>query len=210
MNDANREEVLAQARAVIRHDAAAAEGVAAQLGDSFIEAAERLLACRGKVFVTGMGTSGATAERMAHLFSCAGTPAMFIHAADGLHGGLGAVTAQDALVALSRGGASDELNEFVRRAKARGAAIIAITSTPASQLGQLADIVLEIHSPIAAEPGGRLAMGSTVAAAVLGDALAIVLMNRRGYDWQSFEFTHPAGAVGKRAAQAAGAEGQEI
>jgi arabinose-5-phosphate isomerase len=200
MNDEARQGMLAQARAVIKHDAAAAEGIASQLGESFVAAAERLLQCSGKVFITGMGTSGATAERMAHLFSCTGTPSMFIHAADGLHGGLGAITSQDALIALSKGGESDELNEFVRRAKARGAAIIAITAAPESQLGRLAEVVLEIHSPLDAEPGGRLAMGSSLAASVLGDALAIVLMNLRGYDWQSFEFTHPAGAVGKRAA----------
>jgi arabinose-5-phosphate isomerase len=184
-------------RSIIRRDAAALASVEAGLGDGFVQAIQLLMAIQGKVLVAGMGTSGATARRIAHLLSCSGTPAMFIHPGDGLHGGLGAVSGSDLVVAISKGGESDELNEFCRRARARGARIVVMTAVVDSPLAGLGDCVLPVITPPETDLGEMMAMGSALAACAVGDALAAVLMERRGYDWQAFEETHPGGAVGK-------------
>ena len=189
--------ILAKAAQTIRMDAAAVLAVAEGLDASFCQVLDLLQRCTGKVLVTGMGTSGASARRIAHLLSCGGTPALFVNAADGLHGGLGAVSEQDVVIAASKGGESDELNEFCRRARARGARLVAMTATSSSTLARLADIVLIVQTPSEADPGEMMAMGSALAVCALGDALAITLMELRGYSWEAFEFTHPGGAVGK-------------
>lgn len=193
----DRSEIIELARDVVRKDAAAVLAAATALDDGFLATVQLLLACSGKVLVTGMGTSGSTAQRIAHLLSVSGTPALFTHAADGLHGGLGAVTANDVIVTISKGGESDELNEFARRAKERGAPIVAMTADRDSTLAKLADAVVVIETPPDTDPGGMIAMGSALAACAVGDTLVVVLMALRQYPWQSFEFTHPGGAVGK-------------
>jgi arabinose-5-phosphate isomerase len=190
-------EMLALGRSVIRDDIRAVSSVEAALDDAFVDVVRMLEACRGKVLVTGMGTSGATARRIAHLLSCGGTPSMFVHAADGLHGGLGAVDGDDIVIAISKGGESDELNEFCRLAAERGAGVIAMTAVVDSTLAAGSDLVLPVVTPEDADPGRMMAMGSALAACAVGDALAITLMRRRGYAWQDFERTHPGGAVGK-------------
>lgn len=187
----------ALARETIRQDAAAVLAAEAAIDDGFMRAVGLLLACAGKVLVTGMGTSGATARRIAHLLSVGGTPALFLHPADGLHGGLGAVTAADVVVAISKGGESAELNGFVERAKGRGAPIVAMTAEPGSALATLADATILVRTPVEADPGGMIAMGSALANCAVGDALVVVLMQLRDYPWRAFEFTHPGGAVGR-------------
>jgi len=184
-------------REVIAADARAVAEAGRNLGSAFVDAVALLSQCQGKVLVTGLGTSGATARRIAHLLSVAGTPALFIHPADGLHGGLGGVGAQDVLIAISKGGESDELNEFVRRAKQRGARTVSMTGRPVSPLALLCDVALRIVVPDDVDPGGMIATASSLAASAVGDALAIATMRARGYSWQSFELTHPGGAVGK-------------
>lgn len=192
-----RGEIIALAREVVRQDAAAVAAAEAALDDGFLATVQLLLACRGKTLVTGMGTSGATARRIAHLLAVGGTPALFVHAADGLHGGLGAVTADDVLIAISKGGESDELNEYVRRAKERGASVVAMTAESSSALAAMADAILLVQTPAESDFGGKIAMGSALANCAVGDALVAVLMTRRGYSWGDFDFTHPGGAVGK-------------
>lgn len=189
--------ILDLARDVLRQDAAAVAAAASALDGGFLAAVRLLLACEGKALVAGMGMSGATARRIAHLLSVGGTPALFVHAADGLHGGLGAVAAGDVVVAVSKGGESDELNEYARRAKERGAALVAMTAAPASTLGELADAVLLVPARPEADFGGRIAMGSALADCAVGDALGAVLMTVRQYPSQSFDAIHPGGAVGK-------------
>jgi len=196
-------EAVALARETVRQDAAAVLAAVDAVGDGFERAVDLLLACRGKAVVTGMGTSGATAQRIAHLLSVGGTPAFFAHPADGLHGGLGAVTEQDVLLAISKGGESAELNEYVRRAKGRGAQAIAMTAEGASTLASLADATIMVRTPVEADPGGMIAMGSALANCAVGDALVVVLMTLRRYPWQTFEFTHPGGAVGRAIAERA-------
>lgn len=192
------EAALALARQTVERDAAAVAAVLPQLGESFLAALRLLLACKGKVLVTGMGTSGATARRIAHLLSVGGTPAVFVHAADGLHGGLGAVTESDCVVAISKGGESDELNEYVRRVRDRRARVLTLTATPDSTLAQLGDVRLVIETPTGVDPGEMIAMGSALAMCSVGDALTVALMEIRRYPWEAFMHTHPGGAVGHR------------
>lgn len=188
--------ILELARRTIRRDAAAISGLEPQLDESFARTAQLLLDCTGKVLVTGLGTSGATARRVAHLLSVGGTPSLFIHAADALHGTLGAVTAGDCVIAISKGGESDELNDFVRRAHERGARIVSMTAAPESTLGRLSDQCLVVTTPDESDPGNMIAMGSALAACAMGDALAVSLMDARGYSWTDFMHSHPGGAVG--------------
>ena len=189
--------ILEAARETIRVEAWGVKELAEQIDDGFAEAVRIIYGCRGKVFVTGAGTSGAIARRMAHLFSVCGTPSMFIQAADALHGTMGAMSRGDVLIAISRGGGSAEINELTRRAQDRGASVIALTAAPDSELGRAADVVAHVDSPPGVDPGEVIAMGSTLVAAVWGDAVAVVLMRLRGYGWDSVLHSHPSGAVGQ-------------
>jgi D-arabinose 5-phosphate isomerase GutQ len=188
--------LLDAARLVVRNEGAAVIAVAEQLDDTFIEVVDLLEHCQGKVFVTGSGTSGAVARRMAHLLAVCGTPSTFIHPMDALHGTMGALAPGDILISISRGGESSEINDFSTRAQRRSVKVVAITADPASTLGALADVTVTLTTAGDGDPGGVIAMGSTLVTAVWGDALANVLMRRRGYGWDQVLETHPAGAVG--------------
>jgi len=190
------------ARRAVALDARAVQAVAEQIDDSFLRAALLVRGCKGKVLVAGMGTSGATARRLAHLLSCAGTPSLFIHAADALHGTLGAVASTDIVIVISKGGESDELNEFVRRARVCGAKTVALTSAAKSSLARQSDLKIVTVFPEDADPGGVMAMGSSLGFSAVGDALVVSLMTLRGYgrSLRRLLFLHPGGAVGKRAA----------
>lgn len=191
---------LEAARDLIRREGAGVSSVADQLDETFLQVVDLLLHCRGKVFVTGSGTSGAVARRMAHLLAVCSTPAVFLPAMDALHGTMGAVVEGDVLITISRGGESDELNQLSQRVQARGVPVVALTAQPDSTLGRLADITVVVDGGSDVDPGGVVAMGSTLVASVWGDALAYVLMRLRDYSWDQVLFTHPAGAVGRLSA----------
>lgn len=192
-----KEELLALAQSVIIRDAEAVSSLSSQIGSSFWDAMQMLLNTRGKVFVSGSGTSGATAKRIAHLLSVGGTPSLFLHPTDSLHGSLGAVVQGDTIIAISKGGETDELNDFVRRCKARGAQTICITGDSLGTLARLSEVVLLIRVSTEADPSGMIAMGSALAACAIGDALVVTLMEARAYSWEKFAEIHPGGAVGK-------------
>lgn len=189
--------MLDAARTTIRDEAAAVAAVADQLDESFLVVLEQLLACTGKVFIAGSGTSGTIARRMAHLLSVCGTPAAFLHPMDALHGTMGVLAEGDILVTLSKGGESTEINDLIELAHRRGVRVIAITSNADSTMAQCADTVVTLHNRDGADPGDVIAMGSTLVTAVWGDALAVLLMRQRGYTWHQMLETHPGGAVGK-------------
>jgi arabinose-5-phosphate isomerase len=191
------EQILQDAREMIRREGAATAGVAEQLDTSFVAAVSLLLGCAGKVLVAGSGTSGAVARRMAHLLSVCGTPSLFLHPMDALHGSLGALSDTDVVVVISKDGGSTEVNDFARRAQERGARVLSLTAREDSALGRLADVSVQIVAASDADPGGVIAMGTSLAVSVWGDALAVTLMRLRGYSWADVLFTHPAGAVGQ-------------
>jgi D-arabinose 5-phosphate isomerase GutQ len=188
---------LDAARDLVRREGRGVMEVADHLDDTFLAAIDLLTACTGKVFVTGSGTSGAIARRMAHLLAVCGTPSVFLPAMDALHGTMGAVVRGDVLITISRGGESTELNDLSTRVQQRGVPVLAITAAKDSTLGTLADLTVVLDVAEEVDPGGVIAMGSTLVAAVWGDALAYVLMRARGYGWDEVLFTHPAGAVGQ-------------
>lgn len=189
--------MLDAARTTILDEAAAVAAVAEQIDESFLAVLEQLLACTGKVFIAGSGTSGTIARRMAHLLSVCGTPAAFLHPMDALHGTMGVLAEGDILITISKGGESAEINDLIVLARRRDVRIIALTSNPGSTMAQLADTVVTLHNREGADPGNVIAMGSTLVTAVWGDALAIMLMRQRGYTWEQMLETHPGGAVGK-------------
>ncbi|WP_341359165.1 SIS domain-containing protein [Georgenia sp. M64] len=192
----NPSQTLSSAAAFVRREAEAVAKVADQLDESLLEVANLITHSGGKVIVTGSGTSGTIARRLAHLLSVTGTPALYQNPGDGLHGSLGVATVGDVVIAISKGGESMELAEFVTRTKERGAGAVALTATPESSLAALADVVVTVDSS-AADPSGIIAMGSTLATAAWGDALAMILMGQRQYTWEQVLHSHPGGAVGK-------------
>jgi len=188
--------VVDTARAAIRAEAAAVALVADQLDDSFSEAASWLRYCRGKVVLTGAGTSASVAQRSAHLFAVCGTPAFAMEAADALHGTMGALTRDDILIAMSKGGGSAEVNAFAALARERHVRVITLCSTSDAELTRHADLAIHIPAHDAGDPGGFVAMGSTLAYSAWLDAMALVLMRSRQYAWADVLATHPRGAVG--------------
>jgi D-arabinose 5-phosphate isomerase GutQ len=183
---------------VIERESAAVASVAGQLGDSFVAVVRAMLECEGKVLVSGSGTSHAVALRFAHLLSCVGTPALFLHPGDSQHGAAGAVAAGDVWVGLSKGGETAEVIFLAGIARKRGATIVAITEKPKSSLGGLADIVLHVTAPDGVDPFGMVATGSSLFSAALCDAICVALLELRGYSVDEFGETHPGGAVGHR------------
>ncbi|WP_370677543.1 SIS domain-containing protein [Pleomorphomonas sp. PLEO] len=190
---------LDRARNVVRADAASITSILDSVDDSFLAAARRLSTCRGKILVTGSGTSGNVASRGAHILSVCGTPAFYLSPGDGLHGGLGVLQADDVVLALSKGGSSAELNDFCARAKTLCSGLIAVTADPASPLAAMADHVIVLKLPVDGDLGGVVATGSSLAAAAVTDVLAEMLRVARGYPWENLLFTHPSGAVGRDA-----------
>lgn len=199
--DMSDEEILALARETVEREARAVGSIVNQLDNSVAEVARRLLGCPGHVFVTGTGTSHAVAQRLAHLLACCGIPALCINAADSLHGGSGAITSDDVIYIISKGGQSAEINRFAAIARARGATVIAQTEKPESPLGALSDLVFKVVAPSEVDPYGMIATGSSLVNSMAGDVLCVILLKLGGYTREQFGATHPGGAVGKRLAE---------
>lgn len=204
MTTIDRAGIVARARAVVEQEAEAIRALAGQLDERVADVASLLLNCQGHVLVTGAGTSRAIAQRLAHLLSCSGTPALFISAADGLHGGSGAVTPNDVVYIISKGGHSAEVNQFAAIAQARGAKLVAQTENPDSPLARMCDAVLVVKAVGEVDPYGMVATGSSLVNAAAGDALCVLLLELRGYTQEKFGQTHPQGAVGKKLAELQG------
>ncbi len=194
----NRKEVLALAKRTIQIEADGVATLLDQIRDSFYDAVNLMYACEGHVLVAGAGTSHSVARRLAHLLSCCGTPALLIDVGDSRHGLSGAVREKDVLIALSKGGQTQEIISLVRVAKERGAKVISITEQPQSELGRESDVVLHVVAPGGVDPFGMVATGSSLVNSVFGDALCVVLLQMRGYSIEQFGKTHPGGAVGKK------------
>ena len=185
-------------REIIREEAEALSALADSLGDSFQDAVAMLLACRDQVVVTGIGKSGLIARKAAATLSSTGTPAIFMHPVEGVHGDLGVVGEGSVLLALSKSGRTDELVRFVSHFRRVGGNVIAVCESAESPLAEPADIVL----PIPALPeSGPLALApttSTVMMLSLCDALAMVLLDARGFTEEQFARYHPDGSLGRR------------
>lgn len=189
--------ILQAAREVVTGEAAAVAAVADQLDASFTDVVRAILALPGKVFTTGAGTSGIMADRMAHLLSVCGTPAVYLPVGDALHGGIGSMTSDDLLLAISKGGSSAEMVELVQLGVRRGITVVAVTEQMDSAFARAASSVVHLVTrPADADPGSLIAMASTLAAGAWGDALAVVLMRLRPHSWRDVVDMHPSGLVG--------------
>ena len=194
------DKLISLARDAVLREAQAVASITDQINPNFLDVAQTLLACSGHVLVAGSGTSHATALRMAHLFSCVGTPALFIHPGDAQHGTSGAIKPNDVVILISRGGETDEVNKLGQIAKRRGATVIAFTEKPESTVGQLSDLVLLVKSDPSADIANTITTAGSLSMSAMGDALCVVLFHLRGYSMDAFALTHPGGAVGKQIA----------
>lgn len=198
---ADRQRTLDAARRQVRRQAEALAGLVDQIDDAFVLVVDAVLATTGKVVTTGTGTSGIMAERLAHLLAVSGTPAFYLPCLDALHGGMGAITPDDLVIALSKGGQSTELTELTTRLVERGVDVVALTERPGSPFAAAATLVAVVSTePADADLGGLIATGSTLVAGAWGDALAAVLMEHRGYSWSEVVSSHPGGIVGQHRA----------
>jgi len=190
-------DALAVARAVLEHAAEALHDQADRLGDAFARASDLLYGCRGKVVTSGVGKSGLVAQRLAATLTSTGTPAFFLHPTEAAHGDAGILQSGDVALFVSKSGGSDELtplSEFLRRLEIP---MIAITARADSALGRAAAVVLETGEVREAAPLDFVPTTSATVAQVLGDALAMALVARRGFKDQDFAFLHPGGVLGR-------------
>ncbi len=185
-------------RQVLEIEAAAVAALGQRLGSEFGKAVVLILESRGRVVVSGIGKSGHIARKLAATFASTGTPAYFVHAAEAVHGDLGMITRDDVLIAISNSGENDELLTIVPLVKRLGGKLIAITGNETSSLAQEADIHLDARVDQEACPLNLAPTASTTAALALGDALAVALLDARGFGAEDFARSHPGGALGRK------------
>ena len=186
------------AREVLSIEAAAIQALAARLDENFLHALDVILGCEGRVIVSGMGKSGHIARKIASTLSSTGTPAYFVHPGEASHGDLGMITRADVIIALSYSGESQELLAIVPAIKRQGAKLISMTGNPASSLAKVADVHLNAAVDREACPMGLAPTASTTAALALGDALAVALLDAKGFGAEDFARSHPGGNLGRR------------
>ncbi len=189
---------IEMARRVLQIEADAVAALSERLGEDFLRAVELILSCRGRIIVCGIGKSGHVGRKIAATLASTGTPAYFVHAAEAVHGDLGMITRDDVLIALSNSGENDELLTIVPLVKRQGGRLIAITGSPASSLAREADVHLDAGVKEEACPLNLAPTASTTAALALGDALAVALLDARGFGAEDFARSHPGGALGRR------------
>jgi arabinose-5-phosphate isomerase len=189
---------LATAKRVLRIESEAIAGLIARLDERFEKAVELLYACEGRVVVTGLGKSGLIGRKIAATFASIGTPSLFLHASEALHGDLGMLTGDDVLLAFSSSGETEELIELVESVKRLGIHLITLTANPRSTLASASNIVLDIAVKEEACSLNLAPTASTAAAMAMGDALAICLLERRGFKEEDFAALHPGGRLGKK------------
>jgi arabinose-5-phosphate isomerase len=189
---------LALAREVLTTEAAAITALSTRIGAAFVAAVELILHCRGRVVVCGVGKSGHIGRKLAATLASTGTPAFFVHPTDASHGDLGMITQDDVVIMLSNSGETDELVTLTPHLKREGARLIALTGNEQSSLAQAADIHLDAAVDTEACPLGLAPTASTTAALALGDALALALLDARGFSTEDFARSHPGGTLGRR------------
>ncbi len=192
------EKVFQRAREVLRIEADAVLGLLDQLDQQMVMAAQTILACTGRVVVSGMGKSGHVARKVAATLASTGTPALFVHPGEARHGDLGMIQANDVVLAFSNSGETEELAEIAPHIKRLGAILIAITGNPESSLAKIADLHLNASVKTEACPLNLAPTASTTAALALGDALALVLLDLRGFSAEDFARSHPGGSLGRK------------
>ena len=200
MKMTNKQKQTAKERAVetITLEGNAVLALRDRIDDSFIEACQLILSCKGRLVVTGMGKSGAVGKKIAGTFSSTGTPSLFLHPAEGIHGDLGMVTCNDVVLALSNSGESAEIVHIMPAIARIGAKLIALVGRPESTLGSYADVILNCNIEKEACPLGLAPTTSTTVALAFGDALALSVMEARHFTSKDYAMFHPGGALGRK------------
>lgn len=189
---------LEMARRTVEIEVRALQGLAGRLGDAFVRAVEAVLACKGRVVVMGMGKSGHVGRKVAATLASTGTPAMFVHPGEASHGDLGMVVPGDVVLAISNSGESDELAAILPAMRRLGVTLLAMTGNGDSTLAKHADIVLDSAVEEEACPMNLAPTASTTAQMALGDALAVALLDARGFKEADFARSHPGGSLGRK------------
>lgn len=190
--------IVQEAKRVIQVEADALRALAERIDGEFERAVEMILSSRGRVVVSGMGKSGLVGQKIASTMASTGTPAFFLHPAEGIHGDLGMIMKGDVVIGVSNSGETEELLRILPVIKRLGARLIAMTGNPASTLGRAGDIVLDISVKEEACPLGLAPTASTTATLAMGDALAVALLVQRGFSAEDFALFHPGGSLGKK------------
>jgi arabinose-5-phosphate isomerase len=195
---ASLDQLTARGRRVLATEAAAVAALVDRLGEDFERACELLLACEGRVVVTGMGKSGHVGNKIAATLASTGTPSFFLHPAEASHGDIGMITARDAVIALSNSGETEELLTILPLIKRLAVPLIALTGNEASTLARYATVTLDVSVPEEACPLNLAPTASTTAALAMGDALAVAVLEARGFTEEDFARSHPGGSLGRR------------
>jgi arabinose-5-phosphate isomerase len=190
--------VLERAKKVFAIEAESILKLQDRLDENFIRAVNMLLACSGKVIVTGIGKSGIIGRKIASTFACSGTPAFFLHPAEGIHGDIGMMSQDDVVLAISNSGETDEVLKVLPVVKRMGLPLIVLTGNAESVLARNGDVVLDIGVKEEACILNLVPTASTAATMAMGDALAITVLERRGFKEEDFAMLHPGGALGKK------------
>lgn len=190
--------VIENAKRVLRIEAESIQSLIERIGEEFLQAIDILLFCEGRVVVTGMGKSGIIGKKIAATLASTGTPALFLNPAEGIHGDLGMITKGDVLIAISNSGETEELNKILPLIKRLDVKLISLTGGLNSTLAMISDVVLDVGVKEEACPLGLIPTASTTAALAMGDALAVALLEKRGFKEEDFAFYHPGGTLGKK------------
>src|SRR5690554_1540304 len=192
------DDILASARRTFDTEIAGLNALALRLNSSFVQAVQLILACQGRVVVTGLGKSGHIARKISATLASTGTPSFFMHTAEAIHGDLGMLTHQDLVIGISYSGTGNELMTVVSIAKRLGTPVIGMTGNSDSELANSSDVHLDVHVEHEACPLDLAPTASTTASLVMGDALAVACLEARGFSREDFARSHPGGALGRR------------
>jgi arabinose-5-phosphate isomerase len=190
--------VIEEAKRVLRVEADSIHDLAERIDESFVRAVDLLYTCKGRVVLMGMGKSGLVGRKIASTFASTGTPAFFLHPAEGLNGDFGMLTRDDVVIAISNSGETRELVEVLPLLKRYGNRMITLTGNQTSTLARSGDVCIDVRVKEEACPLGLAPTASTTATLAMGDALAITLMEKRGFKEEDFALLHPGGTLGKR------------
>lgn len=183
---------------ILKKESQSIEAVAERLDQNVDEALELILTCRGKIVITGMGKTGIIGRKISATFASTGTPSIYLHPAEAIHGDLGMVDGTDVVIMISKSGETSEMKELVPYFKRKAIPMICLTGNPSSSLGRSSDVVIDIGVPKDAEPLGLVPMASTTTALAMGNALATVVLYEKKFCQDDFAILHPGGAIGKR------------
>lgn len=195
---------IEQAKKVLKIEADAISALIDRVDDNLVKAIDIIYSCKGRIVVTGMGKSGLIGKKIAATFASTGTPALFLHPAEGGHGDLGMITKSDVVIAISNSGETDEIIQILPALERLTIKLISLTGNTMSTLAKASDVVIDVSVKEEACPMGLVPTASTTAVLAMGDALAVTLLNKRGFKEEDFAFFHPGGSLGRRLLLTAG------